>query len=311
MIKRIAFYILLIAVFSACQEEDTGINPFDNIVNNQDTVKLNILDADPNSIAGIYQNVLKPTCANVACHDGVFEPDFRTIESAYNTLVFQEPIKNNGDYLYRVEPFKPDASVIIARLENIISPQMPFTVEPDSDWNEKRTEYIQNIKTWIANGAPDIAGNIPTEVYPKPILLGAGAYVNSIWQQRAGGSGALQISRSASIIDFYFSFNHEFLDSEDLTYNKIGFSDNPNNFDSIPLLDLQILQTPLVERGFYGDDVLYTHKISINPNSDIDPNKDLWYFRVYIQDDVNPVTEIPTDNGIYYIKNYMSFEKID
>jgi len=66
-----------------------------------------------------------------------------------------------------------------------------------------------------------------------------------------------------------------------------------------------------VQRGFYGEDVIYTHRVSINPNIDLNPIEDLWYFRVFVQDDVNPVTEIPTDNGIYYIKNYMSFEKIN
>jgi hypothetical protein len=70
---------------------------------------------------------------------------------------------------------------------------------------------------------------------------------------------------------------------------------------------LQILPSPRFERGFYGDIVAYTHYIDIHPDEDFDALQQQWFFRVYVQDDQNPVTEIPTDNGIYYIKRYMSF----
>jgi hypothetical protein len=33
------------------------------------------------------QNAVR-TCANSGCHDGTFEPDFRTLEGSYNTLLF-------------------------------------------------------------------------------------------------------------------------------------------------------------------------------------------------------------------------------
>ena len=56
-------------------------NPFDvdmeTATEQQDTVNI-----DANSIVGLHQNIFKPTCANAGCHDGTFEPDFRTIESS-------------------------------------------------------------------------------------------------------------------------------------------------------------------------------------------------------------------------------------
>ena len=59
-----------------------------------------------------------PHCANSGCHDGSFEPDFRTIESSYNTLVYQPVIKNNpdGNYQFRVKAGNIDESVLYARL---------------------------------------------------------------------------------------------------------------------------------------------------------------------------------------------------
>src|SRR5690606_23101164 len=153
--RRIHLLFISFALFMATTgcEQDDPVNPFDNQVVNQDTVKLEIIDPEPNSIAGIYQNILKPTCANSGCHDGTFEPDYRTLEGAYNTLVYQVPIKNDGNYDYRVEPYNPQRSVLMARLNNILTPAMPIQVDPGSDWPAKQAQYIENIRTWIANGA--------------------------------------------------------------------------------------------------------------------------------------------------------------
>ena len=311
--KTLVRTILLIgiagSVFVSC-EKGNDTNPFDDQDVNQDTVKLNIIDPEPASIAGIYQNVFKPTCANSGCHDGTFDPDFRTMESSYNTLLFQEPIKNDGNYLYRVEPGNPNRSVLMARLENRLTPFMPIQVDPDSDWPEKGDEYIQNIRDWIAAGAPDITGTVRQENYPAPVLLGAGAEVDQDWQIRLGGTGPLLLNDSIKSAQFYFAFKHDVIDPEDFTYNQVAFSTIPDNFhDSVAIkLPLEVLSTPLKERGFYGDQVDYTHRVNIDPMSILDPAVDQWYFRVYVQDDKNPVTEIPTDNGIFYIKSYMSFQ---
>ena len=76
--------------FTSCKDE--FVNPFDSedgeIIEVADT-----LSVDPNTIAGIHANIFSKTCANSGCHDGTFEPDFRTIESSYNTLVNHPIIK--------------------------------------------------------------------------------------------------------------------------------------------------------------------------------------------------------------------------
>ena len=306
--RRFIYILGAVLFISSCQEDNNGVNPFDQERANQDTVRLDIVNPPATSIAGIYQNVFKPTCANVGCHDGTFDPDFRTIESSYNTLVYQTPIKNNGDYDYRVLPGDPDGSVIMARLNNIIGPEMPIQIEPDSDWPAKGTEYISNIRNWINSGAPDVAGNIPMENHPAPILLGAGATLMDDWLDRGGGTGPIQVPSQDEELFFYFSFEHDEMNSEELNYNKIAFSSNPNDFSTADLWDLEIMASPRYERGFYGEIERYTHRIKIDPMTDLDPAYTQWYFRVYVQDNVNPITEIPTDNGIYYIKSYMSFK---
>jgi hypothetical protein len=308
--RRIVYTAILLSfglVWFSCEDEETPVNPFDGQVVNQDTVELVLVNPEPNSIAGIYQNILKPTCANSGCHDGTFEPDYRTLGSAYNTLVYQAPIKNDGNYSYRVEPYNAQGSVIMARLKNLITPAMPIQVDPDSDWPQKKDQYINNIQTWINNGAPDIMGNVRQINYPAPELLGAGASEANQWMIRDADIGPLVMPPGATNVRLYFAFRHDILQPEQLTYNQIAFSEDANTFDGAEQRQLQILATPRNERGFYGNVVAYTHYIDINPTAEFNLQQEQWYFRVYVQDAQNPVTEIPTNNGIYYIKSYMSF----
>ncbi len=297
----------MLLIFFSCEKNEPPVNPFDGQVVNQDTVKLEIINPEPNSFAGIYQNILRPTCANIGCHDGTFEPDYRTMESSYNTLVFQSPIKNDGSYTFRVDPFKPQKSVLMARLNNLLTPAMPIQVEPDSDWPQKKAQYINNIQTWISNGAPDITGNIRQFNQPIPELIGAGATEADVWMSRVNFSGPVIVPILATTIRLYFAFHHDAMLPSNFGNNRIAFSSDANSFVNAQEYPLQILGASRYERGFYGDLVAYTHYIDLNPQTEFDIGQEQWFFRVYVQDEQNPITEIPNDNGIYYIKDYMSF----
>ena len=306
--KQLSLFCLFIALLFSCEDDGGGVNPFDEQIVNQDTVVLELVNPDPASIAGIYQNIFRPTCANVGCHDGTFEPDFRTLESSYNTLVFQEPIKNDGNYLYRVNPGNPQTSVIMARLENSIGPQMPIQIEPDSDWPAKKTEYINNIRTWITAGAPDISGNVRGDNKPTAVLIGAAAMSQGSWLTRSANNGPIKIASDATEMTLYFAFYHDDMESKNLTHNKIRFANTRDAFDVTDDLSLTILSSPVFERGFYGETVAYTHKIDFNPGADLGTTTGQWYFRVYVQDNQNPVTELPTNDAIFHVKEYMSFK---
>jgi hypothetical protein len=195
----------------------------------------------------------------------------------------------------------------MARLNNLLTPQMPIQVEPDSDWPAKKDQYINNIRTWIMNGAPDIMGNVRQPNHPAPVLLGAGAAENDIWMARNGGTGPIVMPKNATNVRLYFAFHHDEMMPDAFQYNKIVFTINPDDTGGASERPLQILATPRVERGFYQTFVSYTHYIDISPSTEFDLNQEQWFFRVYVQDQQNPVTEIPTDNGIFYIKSYMSF----
>lgn len=163
--------------FVACKKDNGPANPFDDprnqppAANNNDT----LLSLD--NFAGLHQRIFKPTCSNSGCHDGTFEPDFRTIESSYSTLIYQPVIKNNqaGAFQFRVLPGNANASVLherVVRDIDGISGIMPLSVDPSSDWPAKKTEYIAAIVAWINAGAHDMFGNPPTNGPVNPRIGG-------------------------------------------------------------------------------------------------------------------------------------------
>ena len=84
-LNNILYAIIIISIALVCKScyKDGTLepNPFEENMVGQDSVNLELIEIDPTSIAGLYQNIFGPTCANSGCHDGTFEPDFRTMES--------------------------------------------------------------------------------------------------------------------------------------------------------------------------------------------------------------------------------------
>ena len=150
------FSALSLVMLYACEKDH--VNPFDEQELPDNTLDSTGVNLDPTSFDGLHANIFSKNCAQSGCHDGNFEPDFRTIESSYNTLVNQPIIKNDpqSTYQVRVKPGNPSQSVLVARLTFDIdgnSGIMPLIINPDSDWLEKKEEYIQNVKDWIQAGA--------------------------------------------------------------------------------------------------------------------------------------------------------------
>ncbi|MFT4970839.1 MAG: hypothetical protein ACI9XO_000163 [Paraglaciecola sp.] len=161
--KYFVFLIGFTLLFTACEEEEYQ-NPYDDIEQEEEMMTEENINLEPTSMAGLHANIFGKTCANSGCHDGNFEPDFRTIESTYNTLINAPIIKNDpqNSFQYRVVKGNVNASQLVARITYDIdgnSGIMPLAIEPDSDWEMNKETYIQNIEDWISNGAKDVFGN--------------------------------------------------------------------------------------------------------------------------------------------------------
>lgn len=309
MIRNILYILSLgFIIFQACTKDP--VNPYDSVKPPPDD-STSLYMPDPKSFEGLHAYIFKPTCANSGCHDGTFEPDFRNILSAYNTLVYRPIIKNDpfNTYQYRVLPGNPDKSVIFCRLTKDIDGQsglMPLSVDPGSDWNTKKDEYISNIKEWISNGAKDIFGNTPTLNNIAPQIQGVLGKTSEYLDRNDSGQGAIRVLETETSMDIYFAFSDDKTPVQQFTNTKIKFSKSPNDFAGATDLPLQLLGTPLHYKGYYGSDVDYYYKVTIDPK-DYGVLKDYIYFRVYVTDGSGVETEIPTKEGAYYIKNYFSF----
>ena len=151
-------YLILFMLFVCYACDDDFVNPYDGI-EAPITDSTLVAELEPTSLAGIHASIFRPTCANSGCHDGTFEPDFRTINGTYNTLVNQAVIKNDpqNSFEFRVVPGDPESSQLMARLTYDIdgnSGVMPLLTDPGSDYPENREDYIDRIREWIARGAP-------------------------------------------------------------------------------------------------------------------------------------------------------------
>jgi hypothetical protein len=161
----------------SCSKSKGPENPFDD-PKNKPPITTNPVDSfGLDNFAGLQRDIFKKTCSNSGCHDGTFEPDFRTIESSYNTMVYQPVIKNNpaGSFVHRVVPGNAQASVLherVVRDIDGISGIMPLSVDPNSDWPTRKSTYINAIAAWINAGAKDMFGNPPASGPANPRIQG-------------------------------------------------------------------------------------------------------------------------------------------
>ena len=314
MEKSLYIFIIISLFFQACKK-DGEINPYDNPnLNSNEDIDTNYF-SDATTFQALHNNIFIPTCANSGCHDGAFEPDFRTIESSYNTLVYHPVIKNDNvnTYEFRVKPSNSDKSVLYKRLiEDIdgISGIMPLSAEynPEHYWLDHKEEYIQNIKDWIDNGAKDMFGNLPLQPNNIPEMRGAIAFVTgqNIALPREMPRGTIYVPSSANSIDLWFSVQDDVLATNELSYNKIKFSTNLFNFENSPEFPLEVIMPPKNETGYYvsATDDFY-HKYTLDMSTFT--IGDIVFIKIYVKDDVNPVTEIPSSGSDYNIVKHFTF----
>ena len=185
-------------------------------------------------------------------------------------------------------------------------------LESEDDWNNNRDEYIQNIKDWIDQGAKDMFGNDP--LLPNDIPLGRGMVVFNSGQNTnplsRDASGSVLISNSLTSVDVWFSVVDDVMQANNLSYNKVKKSTNLFNFNDIPEENLEVYNTPINQLGYYSssNNEEYYHKYTLDLTSyNIG---DIIYLKIYVKDDVNPVTEIPNNGSPFTFLRYFTIKII-
>ena len=297
MMKRKLWGIALLAAgLSAC--EKTPDNPYDDVNYNTDTTTT--VSVDPTSITGLHRNNFFPRCATSGCHDGTFEPDYRTVMSTYSTLVYQPVIKDHcGDdtsqyFKLRVIPFNADSYFLIERLTTVTSDYMP------SNGNRLTNSDISNIRTWINNGARDENGNVPVAPNLPPTVTAIFAVDQSPPYIQVDTNRLNDVPYNPFIIHPGQNIYIVFVAEDDstavpgYTVNQLKLSYSRDDFSSATTVNA-------VYNSIAG---LWLTPVSAN---NFTPN-DTVYFRYYVNDGdhANP-TEFPRDDYPFYYKSYCSF----
>lgn len=304
---------LFILSISSCTKDEK--NPFDDPDNLPPVDSTLIDDIDPASFVGLHKNIFKPTCANSGCHDGTFEPDFRTIESSYNTLVLHPVVKNDptASYDYRVQPGNLSQSILWLRLnEDIdgISGIMPLDAfyDPESEWNANKAEHLSNISDWIMNGALDMFGNEPSNNDQQPGIAG-------IYAEADGNPCDIQqrinVPLGSQQVSIWFAVSDLETPLSEFTYSKVKMSGKIDFVDTLATVyDLQLLGSPETHNSFLNEPTEFWHRFTFDASSYAADST--YYMRVLLKDPLQPdTTQIPQDGSQFYIKKYFSWHFVD
>lgn len=279
--------VILLAVFSCKKIDNNPENPFaDQNQHPGDTSSLEM-----QSIGWLHQNIFAVRCANPACHDGTFEPDFRTMQSTYSSLVFHPVTKNDpqGSFEYRVYPGDAIASWLYHRVttNDQVLGQMPLYAEPLT------SSEIDAIRGWIEKGAPDAEGNLPQypnlppQVRGYQVLDSAQKQVDTI--RVNGWSSPMILTQNTSYV-MAFYIQDDATATANLKNQKIEFSlirDNFNPFTSI---------TPVK---------LYENVTIATLNTTGMPAGQQIFFRYYVEDEQGAATQFPANTSEFWWKeNY-------
>ena len=300
-LKHIIISIFVISFITSCDKSEIE-NPYDNYTTPKLYSKPVLANLPKSNFAYLHQTVFKPTCANSGCHDGAFEPDFRTISSSYNNTVYHNVLTNDpaNSFTYRVKPSDADKSLLHKRLISSL-PNTSGIMPPvyADEWIVNKQAHIDAIKTWINDGAKDMYGNPPVIGNPNPIVNGFQVFANGTSTSaysRAPGAGILPIVIPRANVDLWFSIYDETTPATAITVNSIKISNDMFGFDTVAVQNMTIPSSSIVANDFTNTSATFTHKFDFDASA-LPANKIL-YVRVYIQDanHTTPV-EIPGDGS--------------
>lgn len=307
--KQKFLLIVAVLVFLSCNKKEEE-NPYDTIDRTPPAQTSTEAALPEGNFAWLHEKVFKPTCANSGCHDGTFEPEFRTITSSYNSLVNQPVIANDpaNSFVHRVVPGNAQASWLHERLTTFVentSGIMPLTTEPTSDWNARRDFYIQKITDWINTGAKDMYGNPApsSSANTPPVVYGLAIYPHNntttpYTRNPDSPFGIGEIMVPATLVDVWILPFDDNAGVNQFASANLRMSSEVLDFTQAATTPFS-LAGPITANDFGDDPNQFYYKATLDL-SGLAPGS-VHFLRTLVDDGVQAVaTEIPNDGSAYF-----------
>lgn len=298
--SRFLFFALIMSiVLMNCKEDDLPINPYDSVDYGDGDL---VIDTLSTSFVKLHRDVLGPSCDVMGCHDGTFEPDFRTVESSYNTLVYHSIIKNNlaMEFTYRVVPGDTALSVLHERLTNCCFVNTDDRMPQDNIGNSLNQADLDAVTNWILDGAKDITGAVPPEPNNLPNVLffyvTNATYDSTYSDNRINGEFYNPfLMPNNEQVNFIFRVKDDHTNAGDMLVNEISISESIDDFsNAITATSLVFEQTYKVWILQFDTSILQSGKT--------------YFFRYTINDGDNVEnTTYPNSQTSFVYKNIWSF----
>ena len=323
-IRKFLFYTfgIILLIFASCKKESVIRETIEeNTIADNDKLPpnpYNVIDyplpivepnPDPNSLVGIHTNILQTRCALPGCHDGNFEPDFRTPQSSFATMVYHPVIKNNTaeDFTYRVIPSDTTNSVLHERITNCCFVNVNDRMPQDNIGQPLADEDINAISTWIMNGAPDMFGNKAT--FPnlppviEPFFLALDTTFTVQYQEENNRIDSVGfnpfILSSDNRVNMVFLVSDDSTATANLQVNELQLSLDPDDFSNAWVYQATYINLPPPE-----DAEIYVAEVETKAL----PINQIIYMRYVTSDGDQPDnTFFPTTNLPIQYKTFWSF----
>ena len=283
-----------------CTEDDFPINPYDGIDYGNSTLVIDTVSST--SFVKLHRDVLGPSCNVMGCHEGSFEPDFRTVESAYNTLVYHTIIKNNlaEDFTYRVVPGDTGLSVLHERLTNCCFVNTNDRMPQDNIGNALPEADLDAVTAWILDGAKDITGAIPNAPNNLPNIkyfYVTNADYDSVYSEnRIGGLFYNPfLMPNNEQVNFIFRVKDDHTIAQNLKINQLSISENIDDFSN-SIIAVAYIASNSSPKVFI---------LQFN-TSDLEVNK-TYFMRYTVSDEEDQITTYPNNQTSFVYKNIWSF----
>lgn len=301
---------MLVLLVFACKNEKPE-NPYDELERNATTGPNTLQNIPDTNFAWLHERIFRPTCANSGCHDGTFEPEFRTIAGAYNSLVNHPVIANNpsNSFTYRVVPGNAQMSWLHERMTTDVentSGMMPlYPADTTPDWIANKSFYIQKITDWINAGAKDMYGNAAPLAGSNaaPLVYGMQIFpLNNTTAPYAREEGTtlpigsiLVPAQQVDVWLFAYDDNAFLTGFESFS---IKMSDNVSDFSNA--VDVPCtLSGPITTFDFTGNSGPFHYKATLDLSGI--PSGTSRFIRAYMDDGAQTsITEIPNASSNYF-----------